>query len=55
MRRKRTFFADLLEALEGMAPEDRRELWQAAKAAGVPLEYFVLDLYNRHWYQRPPS
>lgn len=48
MRRKRTFFEDMLKALETMSPRDRRELMAAARAAGVPLEHFVLDLYNRH-------
>jgi hypothetical protein len=45
---KKTFSADMLKALSGMTPEDRRELRQAAREAGVPLEYLVWALYNRH-------
>jgi hypothetical protein len=47
MHHKRTFFEDMLKALEDLSPRDRRELMAEARKAGVPLADFVLDLYNR--------
>jgi hypothetical protein len=48
MRRRKTFFEDMLTALEGLKPEEREKLKADAKAAGVPLQYFIWTLYNRH-------